>query len=134
MADGNGEAAKRWLGMFALGRDDENMASGELNYHPQTGITLRTLDWVPTEDIQHRDPIRQYQALKRVIEGTRPCTILHAFETNVGGGRLEQSELSATPFFSMDFAMIRQLRPTAECDSVHPPSPLLPVPTESRSN
>lgn len=93
MADGDGEAAKRWLGMFALGRDDEDMASGELNYHPQTGITLRTLDWVPTENIQHRDPIRQYPALKGVIEGTRPCTILHAFETNVGGGRLEQSRI-----------------------------------------
>lgn len=40
VAGGDGEAAKRWIGTFALGRDDEDMASGELNYHPQTGITV----------------------------------------------------------------------------------------------
>jgi hypothetical protein len=92
MAREDDSAAKRWMGMFALGSDDEDMASGELNYHPQTGINLRTLERLKTEYHQPREP-RQYPALKGLIEGARPCTILRAFDINIGGGRLEPRQI-----------------------------------------
>jgi hypothetical protein len=85
--------AVRWMGVFALGRDDEDMAAGELSYHPRAGITVRTLDWIETAHALGRNATRQYPALKGLIEGTRKCTVLHAFETKVSGGRLEQCHL-----------------------------------------
>jgi ApeA N-terminal domain 1 len=83
----------RWMGVFALGRDDEDMAAGELSYHPRAGISVRTLDWVQTAQPFGRNATRKYPSLKGLIEGNRNCTVLHAFETNVSGGRLEQSHL-----------------------------------------
>jgi hypothetical protein len=35
MAEGDSPRVRRWLGVFALGRDDEEMASGELTYDLQ---------------------------------------------------------------------------------------------------
>jgi hypothetical protein len=81
------------MGVIAMGRDDEDMASGELNYHPRAGITVRTLDWIETDHFISRNANRQYPVLKGLIEGTRKCTVLHAFETNVSGGRLEQRQI-----------------------------------------
>ena len=92
MADRNSDGARHWMGVFALEGDNKEMVSGELKFHPREGITVRTLDWVGDHHWP-RNADRRYSALKGLIEGTRKCTVLHAFEAYVGGGRLEQSRI-----------------------------------------
>ncbi|MEI8717357.1 HEPN domain-containing protein [Mesorhizobium sp. ISC11] len=86
--------AQRWMGAFALeGDSDQDMAAAELNYHPRDGIFVRTLTWTGSEQRLPRQVRRRYPALKGVIEGTRRCTVLHAFETSLDGSRYEQSHI-----------------------------------------
>ena len=87
------DETKRWIGAFALQGPERDMSSGELNYHPCDGIFVRVLDWVGAEPILGRDADRKYPALNGLIEGTRHCTVVNAFETNVGGGRYELSHI-----------------------------------------